>query len=437
MKVNRMISRMVLGIMMLGSTTGYAQQNEVSGVYIGGHIRRERPGTIATLRNSGFTYALLFNVHVDKDGTLMTDGETICRDGKYVFQQTQPYYQQDIADLKTAPTSISRIEIVIGGWGNDSYDNIRNLINTHGTGSETILYRNFKALKEAIPEIDAVNNDDEHCYDQNTGARFHIMMYDLGYKTTLAPYMNRSYWQNLCKQIRTSRPKAVDRIMVQCYDGGAGNVNSVRDWTFTGVTNIHAGLLHYGNDWNMQKNIEQFEAWRDNHGVKGGFVWVYNDETWNLNQWASAMNRIYGAKTTPEDEVAVKCYSGSNYTGYCVPLPVGTFHQGELAVYGLTADDLESIEVNEGYKVRIYTKADCTGTYRPLTSSMAQLASIFNNKIKSIVIEPAVPTSVPDLAETDDHQPTRSNAIYDLNGRSLSAPQRGKINIIGGKKILH
>ena len=68
MKVNRMISRMVLGIMMLGNTTGYAQQNEVSGVYIGGHIRRERPGTIATLRNSGFTYALLFNVHVDKGG---------------------------------------------------------------------------------------------------------------------------------------------------------------------------------------------------------------------------------------------------------------------------------------------------------------------------------------------------------------------------------
>ena len=94
-------------------------QKEVSGVYVGGHIRRERPGTITKLRNSGFTYVILFNVHVDKDGTLMTDGETICKDGQYVFQKTQPYYQQDIKNLKTAPTSISRIDICIGGWGND------------------------------------------------------------------------------------------------------------------------------------------------------------------------------------------------------------------------------------------------------------------------------------------------------------------------------
>ena len=152
----------------------------VSGIYAGGHIRRGRPQTITKLRKSGFTYILLFNVHVDTDGTLMTDGETICKNGEYVFHQTQPFYQQDIKDLKTAPTSIQRIEIVIGGWGNDSYDHIRDLIKKNGTGSNTMLYKNFKALKEAVPEIDAVNNDDEHCYDVETGAKFHIMMYNLG-----------------------------------------------------------------------------------------------------------------------------------------------------------------------------------------------------------------------------------------------------------------
>lgn len=200
-----------------------AQQKEVSGVYVGGHIRRERPKTISTLRESGFTYVILFNVHVEADGTLTTDGETICKDGVYVFDKQQPYYQQDIANLKTEPTSISRIDICIGGWGNTSYSNIKKLVETSGTGTGSILYRNFKALKEAVPEIDGVNNDDEHCYDLTTGARFHVMMYDLGYKTTLAPYMNKSYWQGLCNKIRASRPKAVDRVMIQCYDGGAGN----------------------------------------------------------------------------------------------------------------------------------------------------------------------------------------------------------------------
>ena len=202
----------LLTLFSLGLMPIFAQPEikTVSGVYVGGHIRRERPKTIKTLRESGFTYVLLFNVHVDPDGTLKTDGEIICKDGEYVFQKSQPHYQTDIRDLKTPPTSIQRIDIVIGGWGNDSYNNIKNLINKNGTGASTMLYKNFKALKEAVPEIDAVNNDDEQCYDLETGAKFHIMMYGLGYKTTLAPYTYKSYWQNLCNKIRASKPKAVD-----------------------------------------------------------------------------------------------------------------------------------------------------------------------------------------------------------------------------------
>ena len=191
-------------ICMLLAFADALAQNEVSGVYVGGHIRRERPNTITTLRNSGFTYVILFNVHVDPDGTLKTDGETICKDGVYVFQKTQPYYQQDIANLKKAPTSITRIDICIGGWGNDAYTNIKNLVKSQGTGPNSILYRNFKALKEAVPEIDAVNNDIEQDYDVESGAKFHIMMYDLGYKTTLAPYTYKSYW--------TSAPRSVQRV---------------------------------------------------------------------------------------------------------------------------------------------------------------------------------------------------------------------------------
>ena len=126
-------------------------QREVSGIYAGGHIRRGRPDTITKLRNSGFTYLILFNVNVEADGTLTTDGETICKDGVYIFNQTQPHYQEDIANLKAEHSSIKRIEICIGGWGNSSYSNIRNLVNSQGTTSTSILYRNFKALKEAVP----------------------------------------------------------------------------------------------------------------------------------------------------------------------------------------------------------------------------------------------------------------------------------------------
>ena len=422
-------------LLTLGLMIAFADvfaQKEVSGVYVGGHIRRERPGTITTLRNSGFTYVILFNVHVDPDGTLKTDGETICKDGVYVFQKTQPYYQQDVANLKTPPTSISRIDICIGGWGNDSYTNIKNLVNSQGTSSSSILYRNFKALKEAVPEIDAVNNDIEQDYDVDTGAKFHIMMYDLGYKTTLAPYTNMNYWTSLCSKIRASRPKAVDRVMIQCYDGGAGNVNNVGSWNFTGVKDRHAGLLYYSNNWSLEKNLAQFQKWYDDGVATGGFVWVYNSEEWDLNAWASGMNRVFKAITVPEEQVAVRCYSEKNYGGYCVALPEGKFTQADLAVYGLKANDLSSFEiVDDFYQVIIYNSNNCTGTRLKRTSSAKQLSTNYDNKVCSILIEPN-PTKINEIRNGN---PKEDGAIYNLAGQRLQKMQKG-MNIVNGKKIL-
>ena len=409
-------------------------QKAVSGIYAGGHIRRGRPGTITKLRNSGFTYVILFNVHVDPDGTLKTDGETICKDGEYVFQQTQPYYQEDIRNLKTPPTGVSRIEICIGGWGNNSYGNIKNLVNSQGTGINSILYKNFKALKEAVPEIDAVNNDTEQDYDIESAAKFHIMMYNLGYKTTFAPYTYMSYWTGLNNKIRATKPKAVDRVMVQCYDGGAGNLNSVGSWNFTGVSERHPGLLNYSNDWSVDRNLAQFQSWKDQGVATGGFVWLYNDgydETWDLNGWASGLNRIFGAITVPEEEVVVRCYSEKNFGGYCVSLPVGKFSQGELAVYGLKANDLSSLElVDDFYQVKIYKSVNCTGSYLLRRNSSKTLSSSFDNAICSILIEPN-PTRISETHESSE----ASKSIHNLAGQRLDKMQKG-INIVNGKKII-
>ena len=429
------ISLILLSFFALGQINAEAQTEikTVSGVYVGGHIRRERPQTITNLKYSGFTYALLFNVHVDPDGTLKMDGETICKDGRYVFSETQPHYQQDIKDLKTAPTSIQRIEIVIGGWGNDSYDNIKNLINKNGTGSTTMLYRNFKALKDAVPEIDAVNNDDEHCYDVETGAKFHIMMYNLGYKTTLAPYTYKTYWQNLCTKIRATKSKAVDRIMVQCYDGGAGNVNQVGSWTFTGVTERHAGLMYYSNDWSVDKNLEQFQKWKEDGVASGGFVWVYNSEEWDLNAWASGMNRVYKAVEVSDEDAMIEVFSGTTYKGYSVKLPVGKFTKADLAVYGMKANDIESIKIlKEGVKARLYKTVNNSGLGSIIKADRKTLSGN-NNLINSITVEYEDPVGIIDIEGVKSEK--YDDAVYNLNGQRLSKPQQG-INIVNGKKVL-
>lgn len=428
----------LLTLFSLGLMPIFAQPEikTVSGVYVGGHIRRERPKTIKTLRESGFTYVLLFNVHVDPDGTLKTDGEIICKDGEYVFQKSQPHYQTDIRDLKTPPTSIQRIDIVIGGWGNDSYNNIKNLINKNGTGASTMLYKNFKALKEAVPEIDAVNNDDEQCYDLETGAKFHIMMYGLGYKTTLAPYTYKSYWQNLCNKIRASKPKAVDRIMVQCYDGGAGNVNQVGTWTFSGVTERHAGLLNYSNDWNVDKNMAQFQKWKDDGVATGGFVWVYNDETWDLNAWASGMNRVFKAVEVPEEDAMVEVFSGVNYTGYGVKLPVGTYTKADLAVYGIKANDIESIKIlKEGASARLYKSDNNIGitTNQLCKTDRKSLSTSYKNAINSITVMYEDPVGINRI---DNEVATEDVTVYSLDGKMIGKGKNAMRSVSKGQTVI-
>ena len=349
-----------------------------TGVYVGGHIRRDRPGTIEKLRNSGFTYIILFNINVEPDGTLTTDGETVCKDGKYVFGNTQPNYVSDIKKLKQAPTTISRIEICIGGWGNESFSRIKELINRHGVGSGTILYKNFKALKNAIPEIDAVNNDDEHCYDVATAVKFHQMMYELGYKTTVAPYTNRSFWENLVSQLGDR----CDRVLIQCYDGGAGNNPS--DWHL-GNRAVHAGRMNY-QEGGVDACVAQMESWKKNNGVSGGFIWVYNDETWNLNQWATRMLRVFGTKKC-DDSIAI-LYADSDYRGYSTSLGEGSYTQAELAMYGISAKDISSLKVTKGFKITLYENADFTGNSKSWTTDASFVGGDWNDKACSVRIEP-------------------------------------------------
>ena len=423
-----LISALCVATLLFPALPAMAEDNPVSGIYVGGHIRRARPGTISKLRESGFTYVILFNVHVESDGTLKTDGETICQNGQYVFDQTQPNYVEDVRLLKTQPTTISRIDICIGGWGDNSYNNIQALINKSGTGRTTMLYRNFKALMEAVPGIDAVNNDDEQCYDVTTATKFHVMMYDLGYKTTLAPYTYQSFWTSLATNINKERPGAVDRVMVQCYDGGL--YNNPTSWNFPGITR-HAGRTNYQDDGDFKKYTDKLEEWKRTGGATGAFLWVYNDESWNLNKFATAINRIYVARPVSEEEGVVKVYTAQKYAGDCFALPVGNHTNIDLALYGIPDKAIASVEVTAGYRVKMYKSKDCTGGYFRSDQSRAALTGTFTNAVSSVSVE-----QLNDAVDAVDDAKVRISvghgtlhimhaagfrlAIYDTSGRLVS-----------------
>jgi len=394
-----------LMIVLLTAALTFAELWAQSGVYVGGHLRRERPQTVEKLRQSGFRYVILFNVNVEADGTLTTDGETICKDGQYVFDKTQPHYADDVRLLKTAPTGIERLEICIGGWGNTSYQNIQSLVNSEGTGEDGILWRNFKALKEALPGLDAVNNDDEHAYDAASAVKFHTMMYDLGFRTSVAPYTNKSYWQQLVTALNRQRPGACDRVMVQCYDGGA--YNNPADWRL-GTAELHAGRTNYQSD--MQTSVSQMQSWADGSGVTGAFVWIYNDETWNLQQWAVAMNRVF-PKLSPEG--VVTCYANRDYTGYEAQLPVGEYSVGELAAWGFAPLGIGNVRIAPGYELTLYTGDDFTGISRAFTEAEPALGT-FRSRARSLIIRQVESDAITDV---EVQRPTPKVRCYDLQGR--------------------
>lgn len=351
-----------------------------SGIYVGGHFRRDRTVTVPTLKASGFTYVILFNIQVEPNGDLTTDGETICRDGEYVFGNTQPHYVDDVNALRQGMTSIRRVESCIGGWGSKSYDNIKALIAAQGTGPTSILYKNFKALKDTLPVIEAINNDDEHTYNVASAAAFHVMLYDLGFKTTLAPYMNKSFWQSLATSVNNQRPGAVDRILIQCYDGGANN--NPKEWNINNIE-LHSGLLHFNSTTTITTKMQD---WKANSTTKGGFLWVYNANDFNLKNYAAAINTVFGGgEVVNVDKMKphITAYTEKNYQGKAVNFEVGKHYNYGILAQNFPDKALQSVRLSPGFRIDLYATDNCTGVYTTIRESVNDVSSVHAGTVSS------------------------------------------------------
>ena len=165
--------------------------------------------------------------------------------------------------------------------------------------------------------------------------------------------MNKNFWESLATQLNQARPGACDIIMIQCYDGGAGN--NPRDWHIGNIP-LHAGRTNYQSS--MEESINQMKTWRNQANVTGGFVWNYNDESWNLNNWAINMNKTFHS-FAPETEI-VRLYRGKNFstTGDSLSLGEGRFTKPAMAARGVAAYFASSARIKPGYKLTVYKTAD-------------------------------------------------------------------------------
>jgi len=366
-----------------------------SGIYVGGYFRRARTVTVPTLKNSGFTYAILFNINVEANGDLTMDGDTLCANGKYVFDSTNPNYIADVTALRTSFSTIRRVECCIGGWTNQSYFQIRDLIKAQGTGTSSILYKNFQALRNAIPAIEAINNDDEGCYDVETATAFHVMLYDIGFKTTIAPYTRKSFWQSFVTNVNNLRPDAVDRVDLQCYDGGAGN--NPNDWNL-GVK-MTAGMLSYTAN-GATAIPAQMTAWKNTTSIVGGFYWVYNDNSFNLKTFAAYINNVFGdGAMVDAGKMAahVTIYPEKNYGGEGVDFQVGKYDATAIKWQNMPAKSSYSVKVNTGFSIDFYNEDAWQGESVHVNQN--------NEDLSSLGVENAISWKVnPDIDESIQNQ---------------------------------
>jgi hypothetical protein len=221
-----------------------------------GSVNGLTPSQINGLRASGMTTMVIFTMGVAPNGDF-TYGGPICSNGVYVGPSN---WGSLLNQCRTQPSSITRIEMCIGAWGDPSWTNINNLIAANNTNA---LYQNLSALKNALG-IDAICNDDESAYDAASTIKFGQMCGSVGLKLTLCPYTNPGYWQ----AVKAGLGSTCDQVYLQCYDGGAGN-NPATWNTYFGGLKVVVGYWDWERDTTFLTKMQVGQ----NAGCTGGFLW--------------------------------------------------------------------------------------------------------------------------------------------------------------------
>jgi hypothetical protein len=315
-------------------------QTGYTGIFGGGPFYKNAAANITEIENSGFTEAIVWSVEVNSTGDLNFNGEfPLTSGGVYVGNASYPNFPADMAQLKQG--TVKRITFSIGSSNVGDWQDITALVNAQGTGPSSILYKDFAALKAAIPALDALDFDDENSFNTPTTIAFGVMLGQLGYHVMPDAFDDSSYWTNVVSQINTQLPGTVDGVHLQAYAGGSGN-NPCSGWNFGSVP-VFPGL------WDADDTPSQVESimsgWHSECGIIGGFMWLYDDfvGTGAAAQYASAINTAVGGSgftlsgpksvflnqsSTANGTITIKDENGFNGT---VTLTVSTLPKGVTA----------------------------------------------------------------------------------------------------------
>lgn len=254
--------------------TGYV------GILGGGPVYKHIPKNIDELKNSGFNELIVWSVEVSSTGDLNLNGEfPLTSDGAYVGNETWPDFPADLKKIKRG--TVKRVTLSIGSSNYGDWEDIKELVDSQGTGPDSILYKDFSALKAALP-LDAIDFDDENSYDSSSTIKFAVMLGKLGYKVTMDPYTKSDYWTSVVSQINKKRAGTVDGIHLQTYAGGEGNSpcsgSGSRNWNFGNVP-VYPGVSDQSSappDLTPAEAKAAMKNWHTQCGITGGWLWIFD-----------------------------------------------------------------------------------------------------------------------------------------------------------------
>lgn len=354
------------------SQTGY------TGIFGGGPFYKNASANITEIENSGFSEAIVWSVEVSSTGDLNFNGEfPLTSGGVYVGDQYYPNFASDMATLKQG--TVKRVTFSIGSSNYGDWENITALVIAQGTGPTSILYKDFQALKAAIPALDAIDFDDENSFNSPTTISFGVMLGGLGLHAMPDAFDDASYWTNVVAQINSQAPGTVDGVHLQAYAGGSGN-NPCVGWNF-GTVPVFPGL------WDLYDTPGQVEStmggWHSQCGILGGFMWLYDDfvGTGLAAQYASAINTAVSSNgftlsgpsnvflnqsSTANATITIKDFGG--FTG-SITLSVSALPKGVQASIQGTTNTRKVVLKANGTAATGFSTVTVTGTSGTITET--------------------------------------------------------------------
>ena len=265
----------------------FSSVTPTSSLFGGGPFYINATNNISEIKSSGFTEVVVWNIEVKTNGDLNFNGEfPLVSGGTYIGNQTHSDFAANMALLKTG--TVNRITFSVGSSNVGDWQDVKALVQSQGTGTGSILYQNFRALKAAIPSVDAIDFDDENGFDESSTVQFAVMLGGLGYHVALDPFDNASYWQSVASSTNAQLSGTVDSVHLQTYAGGSGN-NPCSGWGFGSVP-VWPGF--WDQDDTPSQVTDAVASDRSQCGTAGAFMWLYDDFVGNglAAQYASAIN---------------------------------------------------------------------------------------------------------------------------------------------------